>query len=593
MLSCVHVQNRSQHLHFSTVSSPFAPTSRETREGHQELVGFGAQALTAPADYSPIAGWCLVLAAWLVESSCFAQDVESGRAATDLTLLEQAEQMAQTDAMRAVEIGKAVLAEASKSGDQRQQAAALRVLAISRYFQADFPRALDGAVAAERMYRELGDLDRQASLLSLMGAIHGSSKQLGRALDVYQRALIVSREADAGNGEAIVLMNLGKTHYDLGNYDEAVRRYEQSIERFEALIQEGGQIRPDALLFARMGIADALLRQGKPDQTIERAEAVLAASNPDSLVYQNALAILGEAHLDRDELQQAEGYLNRARDEAERTQRPAKLAETTSLLARLAEAGGNFERALALQRSVNELNLDIYNERNSTELARLQARYDSDLRDQQIELQAAQLQRNRSTIVAVSALAGAALLIALILFQLYRVKQKSHRELQILAETDPLTGLLNRRTMYECLSRITRDANEAPSASVCLLDIDNFKTINDQHGHPVGDKLLIGIAETLSRNLRAEDRISRWGGEEFLVLLVDRSLDDSTAVARRLCEQVSTLTVDVGDGNVAGVTVSIGLAHFTPAMNDTEVVRRADAAMYRAKLDGKNRMMVF
>ena len=104
---------------------------------------------------------------------------------------------------------------------------------------------------------------------------------------------------------------------------------------------------------------------------------------------------------------------------------------------------------------------------------------------------------------------------------------------------------------------------------------------------------MIGIAETLSRNLRAEDRISRWGGEEFLVLLVDRSLDDSTAVARRLCEQVSTLTVDVGDGNVAGVTVSIGLAHFTPAMNDTEVVRRADAAMYRAKLDGKNRMMVF
>ena len=544
------------------------------------------------ADTSRIAGWCLLLAAWFAES-CFAQDPASGESATELTPLERAEKIAQTDARQAIDIGKAVLEEATTAGELPQQAAALRVLAIARYFQADFPRALDAAVAAEHIYRDLGDLDRQAGLLSLMGAIHGSSKQYDRALDVYRRALDVSREAGAGNGEAIVLMNLGKTHYDLGDYDEAVRRYEQSIERFEALLAEGRPTGHDALLFARMGIADALLRQGKPDQTIERAEAVLAASDANSLIYQNALAILGEAHLDRGELARAEGYLNRARDEAERTQRPAKLAGALSLLAQLAEARGQFEQALALQRSVNELNLDIYNERNSSELARLQARYDSDLQDQRIELQALQLQRNRSTIVVVSTLAVAALLVALILLQLYRVKQKSHRELRVLAETDPLTGLLNRRAMYECLSRVVHDGDEVSSSSVCLIDIDNFKTINDQYGHPVGDRLLIGVAETLSRNLRTEDRIARWGGEEFLVLLVGRSLDDSAAVARRLCEQVSALTVDAGDGEAARVTVSIGLAHFTAATNDTEVVRRADAAMYQAKLEGKNRMTVF
>jgi len=501
--------------------------------------------------------------------------------------------MAQADAAGAIEIGEAVLDEAMASGDRGQQAAALRVLAMSRYFQADFPRALERAVAAERLYRELGDLDRQASLLSLMGAIHGSSKQSDRALEVYQRALEVSREAGASNGEAIVLMNLGKTQFDLGNYDEAVRRYEQSIERFEAFIADGRPVHPDALLFARMGIADALLRQGEAGQAIERAEAVLDASDPDSLVYQNALAILGEAHLDRGELSRAEGYLDRALNEAERTQRPAKRADTLKLMARLAEARGQFEQALALQRSVNELNLEIYNERNSSELAKLQARFDADLRDQQIELQALQLQRNRSTIVAVSVVAGAALMLALILFQLYRVKQKSHRELRVLAETDPLTGLLNRRTMYECLSGIPQDANEAPSASLCLLDIDNFKAINDQYGHPVGDRLLIEVANTLSRNLRAEDRICRWGGEEFLVLLVDRPFDDAAAVARRLCEQVSAVAVDVGDAGVAQVTVSIGVAHFTSAANDSEVIRRADAAMYQAKLEGKNRITVF
>ncbi|MEO1246466.1 MAG: diguanylate cyclase [Pseudomonadota bacterium] len=549
--------------------------------------------MTRPANTGLNAAWCLALAAWFFVTPFFAQDAGPGNAEAEPTLLQQAERMAQTDAARAVEIGKTVLEEATESGDRAQEAAALRVLAIARYFQADFPHALERAVAAERLYRELGDPDRQASLLSLMGAIHGSSKQSDRALEVYRRALDVSREAGASHGEAIVLMNLGKTHFDLGNYDEAVSRYEQSIGRFEALMAEGQPVRPDALLFARMGIADALLRQGKPEQTIERAEAVLAATGQDGLVYQNALAILGEAHLDRGELQQAEEYLNRARDEAERTQRPTKRAEAMRLLARLAEARGQFEQALEMQRSVNELNLDIYNERNSSELAKLQARFESDLRDQQIEVQALQLERNRSTIVAVSTVAGAALLLALILFQLYRVKQKSHRELRVLAETDPLTGLLNRRTMYECVSRIARDADEASSASLCLLDIDNFKTVNDRYGHPVGDRLLIGVAKTLSGNLRAEDRICRWGGEEFLVLLVDRSFDDAAAVARRLCEQVSALTVDIGDGNVAQVTVSVGVARFTPAANDSEVIRRADAAMYQAKLEGKNQVTVF
>ena len=536
---------------------------------------------------------CLALAASLILPPCFAESVGSADAATEPTPLEQAERMAQTDAAGAIEIGDAVLGAARANGDRSQQAAALRVLAISRYFQADFPRALEHAVAAERLYRELGDLDRQAGLLSLMGAIHGSSKQSDRALEVYQRALTVSREAGAGNGEAIVLMNLGKAHFDLGNYDEAVSRYEQSIERFEAFIAEGRPVRPDALLFARMGIADALLRQGETEQSIERAEAVLGASDPDSLIYQNALAILGEAHLERGELGRAEGYLNRAMNEAERTQRPAKRADALKLLARLAEARGQFERALALQRAVNDLNLEMYNERNSSELARLQARFDADLRDQQIELQALQLQRNRSTIIAIGTVAVAALLLALILLQLYRVKQKSHRELRVLAETDPLTGLLNRRTMYECLNGIASGTSDVPSASLCLLDIDNFKAINDQYGHPVGDKLLVAVAEVLSRNVRAEDRICRWGGEEFLVLLVDRSFDDVAAVARRLCEQVSAVEVDVGDAGVAQVTVSIGVAHFTSAANDAEVIRRADAAMYQAKLDGKNRITVF
>jgi len=152
--------------------------------------------------------------------------------------------------------------------------------------------------------------------------------------------------------------------------------------------------------------------------------------------------------------------------------------------------------------------------------------------------------------------------------------------------------------MYDSLRRTRRDRTEEASSSLCLLDIDNFKKVNDQHGHAVGDKLLVGVAAALTRCLRAEDRVCRWGGEEFLMLLVNRSPDNSIAVARRLCAKVSALAVEVADtdaadGDVLKVTASIGVAHFVTGANDAEVIRRADAAMYRAKLAGKNRVEVF
>ena len=147
--------------------------------------------------------------------------------------------------------------------------------------------------------------------------------------------------------------------------------------------------------------------------------------------------------------------------------------------------------------------------------------------------------------------------------------------------------------MCDYLSHIEHDADDAKSSSLCLLDIDNFKSVNDRYGHSVGDTLLATVAETLSSGLRAEDRIARWGGEEFLVFLVGRPLDHSVAVASRLCEQVSALNIDVGDGNVVQVTASVGVAQFTPETDDNEVIRRADAAMYQAKDKGKNQVAIY
>ncbi|MFK7888600.1 MAG: diguanylate cyclase [Gammaproteobacteria bacterium] len=502
-----------------------------------------------------------------------------------------AEDLAQTDAARAIGMSEAILAEAMAQGDESSAAAAQRVIAIARYFQADFPRALESAIGAERLYAKLGNLNRQASVLSLIGAIHGSSKQYERALEVYERAYQVSKQAESGSGQAIVLMNLGKTHYDLGDYASALSHYEQSLDKYEALLVDGEQIRPDALLFARMGIADSLLRQGRIDEAIERATAVLAEANETTLIYPNALTILGEAWLTKGGLDQAETYLERARAEADRTARPAKQAEVLRLLSLLAAKRGDLKLALALQSQVNDVNLTIYNERSSEELARLEARYETNLRDQKIQLQALELQRNQLWLLAIAAVALTALLLVGVIFALYRRKRLANRVLLDLAETDPLTGLLNRRSMSAFLQSLEGERRDG--CTVCVLDLDDFKQVNDRFGHEIGDQLLIRVADSMKRSLRATDRVARWGGEEFLTVLTGRSRDDAVMIAHRLCQQIQAITLEPEPGQRVTASASIGLAHFEPAVDANEVVRRADKAMYSAKALGKNQTVVY
>lgn len=531
--------------------------------------------------------WVLFACCWVLCGHAQEDTANAASAANaENDPLVQAERMAQSDASGALEIAREIFQQSVTDGNASRQAAALRVQAIAYYFQADFPQALEQALEAEKRYSELGNRKEQASLLSLMGAIHGSSKQYQRALEVYRRALEVSRAAGDGNGEAIVLMNIGKTHYDLANYAESIQRYEQSIKRFVQVEADGVDIRPDAVLFARMGIADAQLRLGNTDEAIVRANAVLQETDRNGIVYQNTLAVLGEAYLVSGKLEQAERFLTQANEEAERTRRPAKRAETLSLLARLAEQRGDFAKALELQRAENTLNLDIYNEKSSSELARLQSQFEDNLKEQQLKVQALELERSRTLALAATALAIAALLVALILLQLYRVKQKSNRALRKLAETDSLTGLLNRRTMYAHL----KSTSTLGESALCLLDIDNFKTVNDRYGHAVGDKLLVAIGQTLLRHVRGNDRVARWGGEEFLVLLANRSLNDAKDVAQRLCEHIAAVSIELENGHSVSVTASLGVAHFERKADDAEIIRRADAAMYEAKLAGKNRI---
>jgi diguanylate cyclase (GGDEF)-like protein len=156
-----------------------------------------------------------------------------------------------------------------------------------------------------------------------------------------------------------------------------------------------------------------------------------------------------------------------------------------------------------------------------------------------------------------------------------------------LAVTDRLTGLANRRGAEQVAKReIVRVRRFAAPLSFVMFDIDHFKSVNDTHGHGAGDQVLQKIARAIASQLRETDLAARWGGEEFMVVLPNTSLEAAHCCADRIRRAVGTLTMPVG----GPVTLSGGVAQLLPAEALNEVIARADAQLYRAKAAGRNRI---
>ena len=171
------------------------------------------------------------------------------------------------------------------------------------------------------------------------------------------------------------------------------------------------------------------------------------------------------------------------------------------------------------------------------------------------------------------------------------VEARYHEELYQLATADPLTDLYNRRQFLELIDReIARAANYKRPLSLLIIDLDNFKMINDQYGHPNGDIVLKKVAMALRGHAREEFIIARIGGEEFAIVLPENTLDQAIAFADSLRVALSELEFSLNDERKQ-VTVSIGAAAWQAGMSATgDFMRAADEQLYRAKQAGRNRV---
>lgn len=169
---------------------------------------------------------------------------------------------------------------------------------------------------------------------------------------------------------------------------------------------------------------------------------------------------------------------------------------------------------------------------------------------------------------------------------------QTREKLAVLAATDPLTGLANRRAFSALLKQHHHRLTSRPEpASLLMIDIDYFKQLNDDYGHQVGDDALIHFARIARKVFRATDTIGRWGGEEFLVLLPNTDADRALVVAERLRSTLAGTPVHTPEPQPT-MTVSIGLVELNTTRSLSATLKRLDDTLYQAKQGGRNQTRV-
>ena len=173
--------------------------------------------------------------------------------------------------------------------------------------------------------------------------------------------------------------------------------------------------------------------------------------------------------------------------------------------------------------------------------------------------------------------------------QVYNEIKKNEQKLKLLATIDELTGAYNRRAFLELIKKNSyRSKRYNEHLSLMIFDIDFFKKINDTYGHGVGDHVLKSLVRVVFENIRQEDLLARWGGEEFIILMPQTSLKSAFDLAERLRKNIEKYEFP----KVGRVTVSLGLAEFSSKDDIESFIKRADDALYTAKGNGRNRVEI-
>lgn len=432
----------------------------------------------------------------------------------------------------------------------------------------DYIQGSDFAARAVTLARELKLKAREAVALDAQATIYYFAGQPEQALIHFTEALRIFEKLNDLYQKCFVLNNMSLALMALGKFDTALASAQESLQL----------ARDQSLPFQELNVGDTiaqiLLEMGNYAEAERYLNAALSQreKNKFDIIQVYMLTNLGKAHLKQKHFKKADSYLKRAVLVASTIGARSEEANCHKLLSEVYENQGLHQEALDQFKRFYDINETVMGEKVARHVSaqRIAHALENALREAEIQrVHTTKLERKIND------------------------QKRTQTTLEQLATLDPLTEIYNRRHFHNlALKGIQHAIRYKHSISVLMIDIDNFKLVNDKHGHPVGDKVIRAVANLIHEILRNMDIVGRIGGEEFAVLLPETLSHGGVLVAERIRLNIGNLQFQSESGEFS-ITTSIGVSSSKGLSgNVTEIfdqlLKVADNALYEAKSKGRN-----
>jgi diguanylate cyclase (GGDEF)-like protein len=478
---------------------------------------------------------------------------------------------------------------ATQAGDDQMLAEVLFSSGYLRGLRGEYAAGLSELRRAQTLFERQQMPQHALAALDSIAIIYNRMGDYTEAAHLYERALEAQHKAGMKRDEIVTQHNLGRAYENLQEWDAARSAFAASLE----LSKQLDYVRGEA--YALRGLATVANAQGNPNaaMTLLDRATQLQQRTPDVRLLAQIELARGIALHQLKRLKDSAAALEQALLVFRQADSLGELTPTYDELAAVEADLGNWRDAFDYRTLAETTATRLLRNQLDQRFASLKVEFDTAAKEQENALltrenaanEKALAQQLKASSLRTAVVVLTVMLLAMLVWLAVHQRRSAQR-LGALAMTDELTGVPNRRAVLALLAQLLR--RSAAPTSILIMDIDHFKSINDRHGHLIGDETLRSMTAHLRDAVSEPAMFGRLGGEEFAVVLPATGLEQAITIAERLRERVMRIDLSRWLGE-RRLTVSIGVATSVPTVDSISVMlHRADAALYAAKDAGRN-----
>ncbi|MBF7073093.1 GGDEF domain-containing protein [Glaciecola sp. MH2013] len=502
--------------------------------------------------------------------------------------------------------------EVHKSIEQPEDHAELMVLIGSTYRQLNrLDTSLIYLDLAVSLYTELDNKNQIANSQNQMGLLYKKLGKFSEARAIYESSAFLPDDSIEPTVRATAFRELAKLELADKNYDKAL----MLANKAHVIFLELNSVNK-AIVTART-IAELHSLKNEADEALQSFNEALALADQANRLKDKVKVLekLGH-HVKKTDASKALDIYSEALVISKKADFKSEQVRLLDSIMRIFEAREQYRDALSTAKSLIKVRKAIYAENEKNKLASAKAELEVHIIENELDslrekaeidrlslaqktseieiiqqanlISELELTKNRYASFFLATMVLICLCFAIYIYRVFIASRRANKKLHYLANYDALTSCLNRRGFFNALKDVDAEHNANVNYAIIMADIDYFKAVNDNYGHDAGDMVLVEVGKTLKARTRKNDIVARFGGEEFCIALQSLEPEQAEKVAEDMRKKIEALTIDGIE-----ITCSFGVAYSSSEKDDyTELISKADKALYTSKANGRNRVTV-